>query len=155
MIMRGDNPVQKEEVLKLISVALMKCSSSLGIKMSEEAILTLSEDLLDVYLYESIEDVIYCLKKGRQGVYGFGHNSRSSLNMIVIREWMTNVLDEKAQARERVIESRKEKESSVYEVDYEAFKKQQIQKKNVKSIDEETKEFNNYKAKYLAKKNKK
>ena len=74
-----------------------KCLSSLGIKKDNHDIQVLIEDIIDVYRWDSIEDIMICLKNGRQGKYGTTYNK---LNMPVIREWMSRHLEDKAAARE-------------------------------------------------------
>jgi hypothetical protein len=95
--------------------SIVKCATGLGINMSETQTLLLCEDIMDVYPYESVEDVCMVLRNGRTGKYGFGHNSRNVLNMILIREWMTLHLEEKATAREKVIEKRKKEIEENYQ----------------------------------------
>jgi len=119
--------------------------------MSEIQVVTLCEDLVDTYTYDSIEDVRECLKNGRRGVYGFGHNSRNSLNMILIREWMSLYLDKKAIEREKVNKkSKMSNKEPLQEVDYEAYKiRSEKEAKEKKEEKQGSEEFNNFKAKYL------
>ena len=41
-------------------------------------------------------------------MYGFGFHKAGFITMLLIREWMTKHLDEKAQIREQLIEERKQ-----------------------------------------------
>lgn len=100
----GANLVKAEIVF-----SIQKCINALGIEMDNSDLSTLAEDILDVYKYDSVEDVIQCLKKGRQGTYGLGYNNRRSLNMLIIREWMSKHLEEKATAREKALSEHKAK----------------------------------------------
>lgn len=97
-----------DSVKKEIVFSINKCADSLNIILTNDQIYTLADDIIEVYIHDSIEDVIQCLKKGRQGSYGFGHNNRQTLNMIVIREWMTKHLEEKAIARESELSKSKD-----------------------------------------------
>lgn len=98
-------------VIVSIRVALEKCAAGLGINLSPHQMSMLCSDLIDVYSYDSIEDIQQCLKKARQGKYGFGHHKRDMITMSLIREWMAEHLDEKAIEREKIIQGRKYKES--------------------------------------------
>jgi len=88
----GRNEVEIE-----ISKSIIKCSTSLGIELDNIQIQTLTEDLIDVYKWDSIEDIQICLRNGRQGKYGTTYNK---LNMVIIQDWMSKHLEEKAIARE-------------------------------------------------------
>jgi len=136
-------------ILEAISKSITKCCQALGIEIAEETILMLADDILEVYRYESIEDVIYCLKKGRQGFYGFGHNKRGSLNMIVIRDWMALMLDEKASAREKKLAKEKTDIPEIVDVDYDRFKENWKLRKNKKSEGQREVDYHNYKQNYL------
>lgn len=92
------------EAEKHVLAGLMKCRDSLGLSIDLGILQTIAEDLVDKYKYESIEDIMYCLKKGRQGYYG---NNYNKLNLIVISEWMGKHLEEKAREREKIIQNRK------------------------------------------------
>jgi len=143
-------------VLTEIRLSVEKCALALNITMSEIQVVTLCEDLVDTYTYDSIEDVRECLKNGRRGLYGFGHNSRNSLNMILIREWMSFHLENKAIEREKVNDkSKMSNKEPLQEVDYAAYQirksKEDEEKKEEKQGSEQ---YNNFKLKYLAKQNK-
>ena len=58
----------------------------------------MTEDLVDKYKYDSIEDIQQALKKGRRGDYG---RIYGKINMIVISEWMEKHLELKIDAMER------------------------------------------------------
>ena len=88
-------------VLSYIKAALTKCSLGLGLEVKIEQLDVVAEDLLEKYGWESIEDIIFCLKKGRQGIYSFGYNKRA-LSVPVITEWMAKHLTDKSKERERL-----------------------------------------------------
>lgn len=81
-----------------ISNSVVKCAIGLEIELSNHALQILIEDIVDKYKFDSIEDVQECLKKGRRGNYG---PTYGKLNMIIISDWMTKHLEEKAIERER------------------------------------------------------
>lgn len=90
----------EDAVKGTITKAVIKCAMCLGIDMPFNLAVTLSEDIMDVYPYDSVESVLTALKNGRQGMYGFGMNNRKTLNMVLIRDWMEKTLDEIAKARQ-------------------------------------------------------
>jgi hypothetical protein len=141
----GRNDVEVE-----ISKYVTKCIQGLGLQMDNYSIQLLTEDIVEKYKYDSIEDVQICLKKGRQGYYGTTYNK---LNMVVISEWMTKHLEEKAIIRER--EVNKLKLSNDFpgwatREDYEKAAMKPTKKKNMKpEIDED---YRRFKAEYEAKK---
>jgi len=96
-------------VLNLIKSALLKLSHSIGDNLSndKDRLDMLATDLIEVYHYDSIEDITECFKKGRRGEYGFGHHKRGFITMLLLREWMARHLDEKAIIREKEIERKK------------------------------------------------
>lgn len=81
----------------MIAASINKCAEGLGIDLSNYQIQVLTEDLIDVYKWDSIEDIQICLRNGRQGKYGPTYNK---LNMVIIQDWMSKHLEEKAIARE-------------------------------------------------------
>ena len=96
---------------EVISLALEKCATSLGIEMNDAQAVTMVIDMIDEYKHEAIEDLIFVLQNGRKGRYGkvFG-----KLNMIVISEWMKIHLEDKARAREAQAEANKKKEEATF-----------------------------------------
>lgn len=97
---------------------------SLNIKMNSLQLETLCEDIMDSYPYDSLEDVREVLKNARQGVYGFGHESRGAITMILIRDWMSQHLEKKARILESKHNKQKLSDKTIYKtVDYEKFKK--------------------------------
>lgn len=139
-------------VLSEIRLSIEKLAMSLNINLSDMQVLTLCEDVLDSYPYESIEDVRECLKNARRGVYGWGMLPRNSLTMMHVREWMAQHLERKAIEREKLHQAEKAKSKKVLEdVDYEAYKQRiKFHKKQEEDLTEKEAEFRDYKARYLA-----
>ena len=124
----------EKEVLTTISISVVKCASGLGITLTHSQLETLCYDLLDVYKYDAVEDIQQCLKKARQGRYSFGHHSRSILNMPLIKDWMVQHLEEKAQARENINRKYKEEfKEPLPKVDYTTYLKRQKQEQEEKA----------------------
>lgn len=123
--------------------------------MSNNQVLTLCNDIMDSYPTESIEDVRECLKNGRRGVYGFGMNSRSSLNMILFREWMTNHLEIKAELRTKRHEEKNKKSSEALGKILDSSHGDKVKFEKVDPIDIESRgedEYKKYRAGYIMKK---
>lgn len=114
-------------VASYLSGAVAKCALMLQIPIDDSFIQILTSDLIDKYSYESIEDLVICLRKGRQGFYG---NNYNKLNMIVISDWMQKHLEEKAISREKFIKQNYQTTKEPLKVvDYEAFKARIAEKK--------------------------
>lgn len=112
--------ISKEDIKKEIQMSILKCSESLGVAMSPDQVTTLSEDILEVYKYESVEDITLCLKRARQGYY-MDVNNYGKINMLVFKQWMAIHLDMKYQAKEKQIESQKAVKEADQEFDRERF----------------------------------
>ena len=97
------------QVLQLVSLWLVKLSDAIGdtLKENPSRLKDLAQDLIEVYKYDSLEDIRECLKNGRRGVYGFGHNKRGFISMMLLREWMEKHLDKKAELREKELQAKK------------------------------------------------
>jgi hypothetical protein len=142
----------RNEVYVEITKYLNKCIRTFDIVLDNNTIQVLVEDIVSKYKFDSIEDIRECLKKGRQGNYGKNYGK---LNMVVISEWMTKHLEQKAIAREHQYndkykhnwKSKDEYILSVKEGLKEQDKKDQLKKRD----DEAINEFNKFKAEYLKK----
>jgi hypothetical protein len=123
-------------VSNIIKAWLLKLSEAIGDNLTENVsrLSTLADDLIDLYHYDSLEDIRECLKKGRRGQYGFGHHKRGYITMLLLREWMTNHLDEKCAIREKEIAANKIQLKEVENFDPKEFYK------NGKQYFEEAKE---------------
>gem|GEM_PF-2418739 len=97
MLMQIREGNEKTVQTQVIS-AIVKASEAMQINLSDSAIKIITEDLIDMYQYESIQDIIECLKQGRRGVYGV--NSYGKLNLELISKWMQIYLDGKYLAKE-------------------------------------------------------
>lgn len=139
---QGDKPVKS-----LIFASLAKCSEALQIDLSKSQAVTLIEDIIEVYEWDSVEDILQAFKLGRQGVFG---TTFKQLNMIIFREWMAHVLDQKAALREKAKHDQKKAESKpVKEFDRQAYyenylrvereKKEQENKKSLSQMQYEAK----------------
>lgn len=103
-----------------IGSALVFCADALGIALEDHVVKIITSDLIEKYKFDSVEDIIYCLKKGRQGYYGKNY---AKLNTIVISEWMEHHLESKASAKESEVSKNKAKSTlEIQGVDYDAYK---------------------------------
>lgn len=91
-----DHGIEKYQMVARLY--LEKCAIGLGIEVTNNLMSQLAEDLIEKYQHDSIEDIIQALRKGRQGHYG---STYGKLNMIIISDWMSKHLEEKARAREQ------------------------------------------------------
>ncbi len=117
------NEFGSDGVSQIVKAWLLKLSESIGDNLidNKNRLETLSEDLIETYYYDSLEDIRECLKKGRRGEYGFGHHKRGYVTMLLLREWMGKHLDQKAQIREKEIEKQKVNVSDVENFDAKRF----------------------------------
>lgn len=128
----------------VLNVALKKSADVLGIDLPASTIVNISEDLIDKYRFDSIEDILGALKKGRQGYYG---NNYHKLNLIVISDWVSMWLDDKAQAREKELNNKKSNKEPLGEVDYDEYKKRIADQGE--RVDNGDNEYQNFRAKWL------
>jgi len=76
---------------------VMLCAEGLSIDLTSQQIRIFVQDLVELYTFETMEDIFLVLKQGRQGSFGTSYNK---LNMVVFRGWMEQHQDLKAEARE-------------------------------------------------------
>lgn len=151
----------KEIVMAHIAPWLLKLSEAIGDTLHKERsrLETLCEDIIDTYTYESLEDIRECLKKGRRGLYGWGHNKRAFISMQIIKEWMAHHLEDKAIEREKQHEQRKKNLRDIEDEEFDAVKfyesgkayRQKIakMKEKRKHQDYKIKEYEEFKMQYL------
>lgn len=144
----------RNEVNMEIAKAVNKCIRGLNIEMDNTSIQILIEDIVDVYKWDSIEDIQVCLKNGRQGKYGKNYNK---LNMIVFSEWMSKHLEQKAIERESQYSKNKHDWDS--REDYLESVKLGLDQQKESSDEREYQknklmDYNNFKMKYEAEKGK-
>ena len=139
------------QIKETLLMALSKCAVSLSIELNQLQLETLVEDLVDVYQWDSIEDIIEALKKGRQGQFG---KTFGKLDMTIIREWMNHQLSIKADQLERQHgKNKNEIDEEVFQVDYDAYRKRMQEEKQKKTeLSDEQKQYNQFKAEYYANK---
>lgn len=124
IVMQLKNHDRKEIVFKVFE-AMRKTCLALGLNPLDEQLELMANDTIDLYTHDSIEDIIECMKKGRSGVYGYGHNNRNNFNMLVVKDWMALHLEKKYEAREKELSKTKSEE---IKIDYEAYAKEQKKK---------------------------
>ena len=145
ILIHGRNDVNIE-----IGKYVTKCARGLGVELSNESLQILIEDIIEVYKWDAIEDIQVCLKNGRQGKYGPTYNK---LNMIIIQEWMSKHLEQKAIARENQYKTRRHdfetREEYLKAVEI-GLKRDAEDKKRRKEIEKEIHDNNNEFAKFKA-----
>jgi len=152
----GYNPSKENQLLILRD--LYDLFLAFGIDKSEEGVKLILNDILVKYFSESVNDIILCLKNGRQGNYKekiYGKN----FNMQVFSAWMSEYLEQKYTAKEKILNNAKKEASDNWtsKEDYhEAIKRgkkasDMIEKQKKDDKKSET-NYNNFKAKYFAKK---
>lgn len=103
------NPATREEILKEIKLSIIKCVQSLGIEMQPNGVETMAEDIMEVYPVESVEDITYCLRQGRQGAYN-DIPTYGKFNMLIFKQWMARHLDKKYELKEKQLQAEKKRE---------------------------------------------
>lgn len=101
------NQYGDEAVKNIIKLWLMKLADAIGDNITPSRLDVISEDLVETYHYDSLEDLRECLKNGRRGEYGFGHHKRGYITALLLRDWMKEHLDFKASLRENEHQKKK------------------------------------------------
>ena len=108
--------------------ALSETFLSIGCECTAKQLKLFTDDLMDKYRLDSIEDILECLKNGRQGNYG---NNYGKLNMIVITDWMDQHLESKYREREKKEQNEKKKNASeIPTIDYKAYRERLERERN-------------------------
>lgn len=111
----------EQAVKNMVKLWLIKLAEAIGDNITPSRLDMLSEDLIETYHYDSLEDLRECLKKGRRGDYGFGHHKRGYITALLLRDWMTEHLDYKASLREQEHQKKKLDISEVENFDPKKF----------------------------------
>ena len=90
----------EEKVQEFTELALRKTCMMLGLEDHDTEIQFYAEDLIEKYKYDTLEDILEALKRGRSGDFG---KIYGKLNIMVLNEWVQKVLEEKAHARENQV----------------------------------------------------
>lgn len=96
----GEQPVKN-----VVQKAILKASDAMDISIPPARILLLTEELIDLYTTDSIEDIIAALRNGRRGQYQA--KPYGKINLELITSWMSEHLDQKAREREKVLHNEK------------------------------------------------
>lgn len=146
-IFKGENGQIGFSVVSILVKRFME-SFGFATKMNETQLEVLTVDTLEKFSYESLEDIILFFKMARTGQ--FGSTMRGVDSNLIFGEWYPMYLELKATEREKIYQN----EKILYTKDqlttedvlkaYEARKNtpQQIHDKQLKWIDEFTKDFN-------------
>jgi hypothetical protein len=142
----------KGQTIKLICFLLQRLSKLYQLpNWSDENALILAEWIFDNYKFDSLDDVITCLKNPPST-----GNKNWRLTPDTIQEWMGIILEKRSEAREN--ENKKLKESfkeQLQEIDYEKFKAK-IDETGIpgEKKRETDSEYEKFRMEYLAKKKK-
>lgn len=109
----------KGQTIKLISYLLQRLSKLYQLNnWSEENAVFLAEWIYDNYKFDSLDDVIKCLRNPPHT-----ENKQWRLTPDTIKEWMSIILEERASQRETEHEKLKETfKDPLADIDYSAFK---------------------------------
>ena len=154
------NRERRSDITKTVDMELSFCLELLQVSLSSQAIKAIVNDMIEKYKFDALEDILLCLKNGRNGAYGQNYNK---FNLIIFTGWMREHLTEKSMLREaKVLErnnSHEWKNRGEYLKSVEAGNliQKQIKKldesKKMKVHQDEMKEFDyqNFKNEYLKK----
>jgi hypothetical protein len=137
-------------VMGFILMSIKKCAASLQIELTQMQEETLIEDIFEVYKWDALEDIQEAFKRGRRGEFGATYGK---LNMIVFREWMAKVLEEKAALREKAVNNIKKENDfkELPQIDYQAYKERQKKEAIEKENKPDESDYNRFKFEYLNK----
>lgn len=98
-----------EQPFNHVRIGVLKCLRAMGVSWAlnnsknvvNELVQDIVDEIIDMYPYESIEDILLVLRKGRRGEYDTSYGKHNKFSVPLFREWMTCYLEEKAQAREK------------------------------------------------------
>lgn len=138
------------QTIKLICFLLQRLSKLYQLpNWTDENALILAEWIFDNYKFDSLDDVITCLKNPPAT-----GNKNWRLTPDTIQEWMTITLEKRADTRENEVKKLKESfKEPLPDIDYEAFKKK-IETDGIPGeIERETNhDYEKFRMEYLAKK---
>lgn len=122
----------KKPIIKAITYLLLRLSENfnVGKKFTTSQAVTAASDLLEVFGYESMEDVMLMLKYARQGKIGDGKEFKLD-SQTIFHKWVPSYLELKAQERERAHQQQKSSQNNIYDFkwDKEAVKKLKVSRK--------------------------
>lgn len=98
------NRAARQDIATRIDAEITVCLELLQVDLSDQAIKVLVDDIISVYKWDSLEDIIITLRNGRRGKYGKNYGK---FNMIVFTQWMKEHLTEKSLLRESALEIEK------------------------------------------------
>lgn len=146
-IFKGDNGQIGFSVVNILVKRFME-SFGFATKMNETQLEVLTVDTLEKFAYESLEDIILFFKMARTGQ--FGSTMRGVDSNLIFGEWYPMYLELKATEREKLYQNEKvnytKDQLTTQDVlkAYESRKNtpQEIHDKQIKWIDDFTKDFN-------------
>jgi len=145
----------RQDIATRIDAEITVCLELLKVDLSDQAIKVLVDDIISVYKWDSLEDILITFRNGRRGQYGKNYGK---FNMIVFTQWMKEHLTEKSILRESLLEREKgnlhdweTREEYLQAVEIGNINQNEIKKKgNLNSRKEH--DYQSFKGKYLQKK---
>jgi hypothetical protein len=140
----------KGQTIKLVAYLLQRLSKLYQLpNWTEDNAVFLAEWIFDNYKYDSLDDIISCLRNPPHT-----DNKQWRLTPDTIKEWMKIILDKRADEREKDNKKLKEVfQDPIEEIDYEAFKlkieKEGFEDATKKEVDNQ---YENFRMNYLIKK---
>jgi len=124
-----EKQTETKNIIKTLVYLITKAKDSFNVKstLNENQILTLSVDLLEMYKYETIEDIVMMLKMARQGKIGSKLYYLDST--IILNEWMPEYLELKAREREESHAKNKSNDTELNDVQLKALDQYNEKKK--------------------------
>lgn len=134
-----EKKVETKNLVKTLVYLIERAQDFFNVKakMNDDQILILSMDFLEVYKYETIEDIIMMFKMVRQGQIGgkiFYLDSH-----IILNEWMPEYLELKAREREESHAKNKSNDTELNDVQLKAL--DQYNEKKKEQGEEKQEEF--------------
>ena len=149
------NRAARQDIATRIDAEITICLELLQINLSDQAIKVLVDDIISVYKWDSLEDIIITFRNGRRGQYGTNYGK---FNMIVFTQWMKEHLTGKSLLRELSLEREKgnlhdweTREEYLQAVEIGNINQNEIKKKGDLNSRKEH-DYQSYKGKYLLKK---
>ncbi|TWP30529.1 hypothetical protein ETU09_00580 [Apibacter muscae] len=130
LVINIEKAIHKKQIISAVRFAIINCSKvfKFSEKMDIETATFMAADLVDVFKYESFEDIILMLKMARQGK--LGSNKGRFDNDTLFNIFVPTYLDMKAEERE------KEKQNEKAELKRREEQPYKISPENKKKLDE-------------------
>lgn len=118
-------------VLKAVVYLILRLSANfnVGKKFTDEQAAVMAGDLLEVFSYETLEDVAMMFKMARQGRLGDGKDYKLD-SQTVFHKWVPEYLEKKAEIRENKHIQMKNEMNSQPEISIDDIKQRRLDQQN-------------------------